>query len=231
MAWRTGAIATLFDFNGVLVDDESVHFESFHEVAQPLGIVLDAETYSARYLGFDDAGAFRAMIVDAGRTPTSEDLARLVDAKKPIYMRRIATGLVVFDGAVELVRRRAQLGPVGIVSGALRHEIEHILGLMGVRAQIAFIVSAEDVKACKPDPAGYLLGLQTLGLDLDREPRDGIVVLEDSLGGVEAAKQAGLRCVGVASSYPAARLRDAGADAVVERLSELADALFDGKTS
>lgn len=219
-------IATLFDFNGVLVDDEAVHLAGFRAVLAPLGITITDADYAERYLGFDDVGAFRAMLADAGRTPTDAEIARLVAAKIPEYMARIGDSLVVFEGAPEIVRRRASLGPVGIVSGALRHEIAHALEVMGVAAEIAFVVSAEDTTACKPDPEGYLLGIRAL------EARGyagtaGIVVIEDSLAGVEAAKAAGLRCAGVAHSYPVERLRAAGADVVAARLADLTDAMLD----
>jgi len=214
-------VATLFDFNGVLVDDESVHLEAFREVVRPLGIVLTDALYQERYLGFDDAGAFRAMLTDAGQGPTDADVARLVEAKKPVYMDRIGDALVVFEGAPEIVRRRARLGTVGIVSGALRHEIEHALGVMGVRSEIAFIVAAEDATQCKPDPQGYLLGLKALGTSA------GVIVIEDSIAGIEAAKGAGLRCAAVAHSYGAEKLRAAGADVVTERIQDLTDAMLD----
>jgi beta-phosphoglucomutase len=224
-------VATIFDFNGVLVDDESVHLAAFRAVVAPLGIVLDDATYAARYLGFDDAGAFRAMLEDAGAVASDEEVARLVAAKKPVYMELIGDatgGLVVFEGAAELVRRRAALGPVGIVSGALRDEIEHALGVMDVRASISFIVSAEDTTRCKPDPEGYTLALKALA-DLAGAGAPSLVkpiVIEDSLAGIEAAKAAGLRCAAVAHSYPAANLRAAGADIVVESLAELSDELL-----
>jgi beta-phosphoglucomutase len=218
-------IATLFDFNGVLIDDELVHFAAFRDVVAPLGIVLDRETYDERYLGFDDAGAFKAMLVDAGKTPAAAEVERLIEAKKPVYMARIATEMKIFDGAKEIVLRRAALGTVGIVSGALRHEIEHALGVMGVRDRVAFIVSAEDTTECKPHPQGYLLGLRALG----REGREnGVAVIEDSLAGVAAAKHAKLRCAAVAHSYPADRLAAAGADAVATTIAELTDAMIDG---
>jgi len=159
-------VATLFDFNGVLIDDEAVHLEAFREVVATVGVKLTDEDYTERYLGYDDVGAFRAMLEDAGKKPTPEDVVRLVEAKKPVYMRRIASALVIFDGAVDLVRRRAERGTVGIVSGALRDEIEHALGIMGVRSSIAFIVSAEDVAQCKPHPEGYVKGLLALGFHL-----------------------------------------------------------------
>lgn len=222
-------VSTIFDFNGVLVDDESVHLAAFRAVVQPLGIVLDDATYAERYLGFDDAGAFRAMLEDSGARATDADVARLVAAKKPVYMELIAGALVVFEGAADLVRRRATLGPVGIVSGALRDEIEHALGVMGVRESIAFIVSAEDTTRCKPDPEGYALALKALdeAVPLGRRARSHVIVIEDSLAGIEAAKGAGLRCAAVAHSYAAEKLRAAGADIVVQRLAELTDDLLD----
>jgi beta-phosphoglucomutase-like phosphatase (HAD superfamily) len=220
-------VATLFDFNGVLVDDESVHLAAFRAVLAPLGIAIDDEAYGERYLGFDDAGAFRAMLEDAGRQPTDEDVARLVEAKKPVYMDLIDEGLVIFEGAAEIVQRRAGLGVVGIVSGALRHEIEYALGTMGVRDDVAFIVSAEDAPRSKPDPQGYLLGLRALGDQQRVGAGVGVVVIEDSIAGIEAAKSAGLRCAAVAHSYPRARLTAAGADVVVERLALLTDAMLD----
>jgi beta-phosphoglucomutase len=213
-------IATLFDFNGVLIDDEAVHLAAFREVVAPLGIAFDDAAYEERYLGFDDAGAFAAILRDHGKTA---DVAALIEAKKPVYMRRIAAEMKVFEGAKEIVVRRAALGTVGIVSGALRHEIEHALGILGVRDRVAFIVSAEDTKECKPHPEGYLLGLAALG----RGP-GGVVVIEDSLAGIAAAKHAGLRCAAVAHSYSEEKLRRAGADVVVARLIELTDAMIDG---
>jgi beta-phosphoglucomutase-like phosphatase (HAD superfamily) len=219
--------ATLFDFNGVLVDDESVHLAAFRDVLKPLGIVIESIAYEERYLGFDDAGAFRAMLQDAGREPTDAEVMRLVEAKKPVYMERIGESLVVFEGATDMVRRRAAVGLVGIVSGALRHEIEHALGVMGVRDAVSFIVSAEDATRCKPDPQGYFLGLRALGEHRRVGAGDGVVVIEDSVAGIEAAKAAGLRCAAVAHSYPAARLRAAGADVVVEKLALLTDDVLD----
>jgi beta-phosphoglucomutase len=220
-------IATLFDFNGVLIDDEAVHLASFQEVASELGISFTAEDYAERYLGYDDVGAFRAILEDAGKKPSLEDVQKLVLAKKPVYMRRIATDLRIFEGAVDLVRRRAERGVVGIVSGALRDEITHALGIMGIADLVRFIVAAEDATQCKPHPEGYLHGLRALGIG-ENEPATGVVVLEDSTAGVAAAKNARIRCAAVTHSYPADRLRAAGADVVVERLVDLNDDLFDG---
>ncbi len=220
------SVSTIFDFNGVLVDDESVHLAAFREVVRPLGITLEDATYTERYLGFDDAGAFRAMLTDAGHAPTDADVARLILAKKPLYMELIADSLVIFEGAPEIVVRRARLGPVGIVSGALRDEIEHALRVMGVREQISFIVSAEDTERCKPDPEGYVLGKRALAALAPGAAMRGPIVIEDSVAGIQAAKAAGLRCAAVAHSYPEDVLAAAGADVVVARIKDLSDELL-----
>jgi beta-phosphoglucomutase len=221
------ATATLFDFNGVLVDDEHVHLAAFRDVVEPLGITLTDEAYVQRYMGFDDRGAFTAMLKDAGHTLSGVRIAALVRAKKPAYMARIATELKVFPGAVDLVRRRAARGVVAIVSGALEHEIRYCLGRMGIADLIAFIVPAEATEACKPDPEGYVLARKELaarGVDDARA-----VVVEDSLAGVQAAKAAGLRCAAVTHAYDAAALTAAGADAVATTLGSLTDAMLDGE--
>ena len=218
--------ATFFDFNGVLVNDEVVHFETFREVLAGLGVTLSEHDYLHRYLGFDDAGAFRAILDDAGRPPSDAQVAELIQAKRPLYMARARAALPTFAGAAELVKRRAAAGPALVVSGALRDEIELGLEVLGVRSSILAIVSAEDTKVCKPDPEGYVLGIQWLAeRGQEAAARRGLV-FEDSLAGVEAAKAAGLPCIGVTHTYSEAELLGAGSDAVVTSLAGIDDTLL-----
>jgi beta-phosphoglucomutase-like phosphatase (HAD superfamily) len=212
--------ATLFDYNGVLVDDEAVHLAAFRDVLSPLGVEVTEAEYVERYLGYDDVGAFRAILRDRGRAPTDADVAALVDAKRPFYLERARGALRGFAGATELVKRRAAVGPVAVVSGALRHEIHLGLDLLGVRDLVGAVVSAEDAKRSKPDPQGYLLGLEALSLS---NARERCVVIEDSLAGVESARAASLACVGVGHSYPLDELRAAGADLVVSNLDAITE--------
>jgi beta-phosphoglucomutase len=218
--------ATFFDFNGVLVNDEVVHFETFREVLAGLGVELSEHDYLHRYLGFDDAGAFRAILEDAGRKPSADQIATLIEHKRPLYMARARASLPTFTGAAELVKRRAAAGPALVVSGALRDEIELGLEVLGVRSSIFAIVAAEDTKVCKPDPEGYVLGVQWLAeRGQEAAARRGLVI-EDSLAGVEAAKAAGLPCVGVTHTYSEQELLGAGADAVATSLEGIDDALL-----
>jgi HAD superfamily hydrolase (TIGR01509 family) len=217
--------ATLFDFDGVLVDSEPVHLAAFNDVLAGRGMQLTPDEYVERYLSLDDAGVFRTALSRRQQTLREEDVRALVEAKHPRFLARFANAFRVFPGAAELLARRAKRGPVGIVSGALSEEITFALGRMGLRDAVGFIVSAEHATAPKPDPAPYLLAMEELRR-LGHE--GGVVVLEDSPGGVVSAKKAGLRCVAVAHSCPEGELSAAGADAVAPDLASLTDALLEG---
>lgn len=215
--------ATLFDYNGVLVDDERVHLAAFQDVLSPLGIEVSEREYWDEYLGFDDEGAFEAILTARGRPVNTQLIAELVEAKKPRYLQRARHSLSGFDGAASLLLRQAERGPVVIVSGALRDEIELGLTVLGVREAVAGIVAAEDTHRSKPDPEGYQIGVKQLSALGVREPERVTVVFEDSIDGIKAALAAGLCCVGVAHSYPGERLREAGAHQVAENIAGISD--------
>ncbi|HEX4627444.1 MAG TPA: HAD family phosphatase, partial [Gemmatimonadales bacterium] len=176
------------------------------------------------YLSLDDAGVFRSVLSRSAVTLQEDEVRRLVTAKAPSFMARFEEAFRAFPGAAQLVARRAARGPVGVVSGALEREIEFALRKMGVRACVSFVVSAERAPASKPDPSSFLLAIEELGR---LAHTGGAVVVEDSIGGVTAAKRAGLRCVAVAHSYAREELLSAGADAVVADLDQLTDAVLE----
>jgi beta-phosphoglucomutase-like phosphatase (HAD superfamily) len=225
-------IATLFDFDGVLVDSEPVHLAAFNDVLAPHRLTIDADTYAEKYLSLDDASVFRRVFMAAGLEMEEQRVNQMVEAKSPCFLTRFADSFRVFPGAAEIIVRRAARGPVGIVSGALEREIVFSLDKIGVTDAISFIVSVESTKASKPDPSPYLLAIQNLrditGRSAATAPR--AVAVEDSLGGVMSAKGAGLRCVAVAHSYAPGALIESGADAVVADLASLTDALLEAGT-
>jgi beta-phosphoglucomutase len=215
---------TLLDFDGVLVDSEPVHLAAFNDVLAGYGIAIDEGEYTEHYMSLDDAGVFRSALARAGRSPREEEVPALVAAKAPRFMARFEQTFRPFPGAADLVTRRAARGPVGIVSGALEPEIDFALRKMGVRAKVAFVVSAERSPVSKPDPSSFLLAVA----ELRRVGHAGnSVVVEDSIGGVTAAKRAGLRCVAVTHSYGRDDLFRAGADAVAASLDDITDALLE----
>jgi beta-phosphoglucomutase len=218
-------IATLFDFDGVLVDSEPVHLAAFNDVLAPRGIVIGEREYAERFLSLDDAGVFRTVLSHSGKTLREEEVRALVAAKSPHFMARFEEAFRVFPGAADLVARRARLGPVGIVSGSLEREIAFALEKMGVSSEVRFVVSAEKAAMSKPDPMPYLLALRQLSA---LGHAGAAVAIEDSPGGVRSAKGAGLRCVAVTHSCSRDELERAGADATAGNLAAVTDALLDG---
>lgn len=215
--------ATIFDFNGVLVDDELVHLAAFREAVAPLHLHISEQEYWDELLGFDDAGAFAHLLQKAGLPAPRSEIDRLIEVKKPLYMDRATSHLETFPGAARLVAAQAEQGPVLVVSGALRDEI--ILGLerLGVDQLVAKIISAEDTTASKPDPEGYLQAMSWLR-DNTKLDATRALVIEDSLDGIRSAKAAGLCTVAVAHSYQPGELKESGADACFAKIEDISPA-------
>jgi beta-phosphoglucomutase len=202
--------AILFDFNGVLVDDEEHHFESFRTVLREEGLELSREQYYAEYLGFDDRKGFVEAFRRARRAVAAEHLTRLIAAKSRAYEELIRHQVALVPGAAEFVRRAGEHFRLAIVSGALRREIDLVLSRAELRPYFEVIIAAEDVRVCKPDPEGYIAA--HAGLSRSGPPplaRERCVVIEDSLPGLAAARAARMRCVGLTTSHAANAMRGA----------------------
>ena len=212
--------AVIFDFNGIIVDDEPIHFQLFQKVLGEEGITLTEEAYYERYLGFDDRGAFMAGFRDNNRPLTDPELAELIDRKAAYYQQTICDHAVIFPGVKTLVYGLAPVVPLGVASGALRREIVTILTTAGLLNYFQAIVSAEDVEHGKPEPEIFLKVLAKLnaGASPRIEPAD-CVVIEDSKEGIHGARRAGMKCLAVTNSHPAELLSEA--DAVVTSLEDV----------
>ena len=199
------ARAILFDFNGVIVNDELQHCEALIATLASYGYGLDREGYYLDYLGFDDRECFRFAFARMGRSADDATLLEAMERKAEHYERAIQSSLVLVPGAVDFIREAAREGyRLAVVSGALRREIELILNEAGLRPNFSAIVAAEDVSRCKPDPEGYRLAHRALGV-----PPGSCVVVEDSLPGLEAARSAGLRCLMLTTSHGPEQLTEA----------------------
>jgi HAD superfamily hydrolase (TIGR01509 family) len=214
--------AVIFDFNGIIVDDEPIHFRLFQRVLGEEGISLGEEAYYARYLGYDDRGAFMAGFRDNGRLLSDDKLRSLIERKAVYYQEAIREHVVIFPGVRELVIELKQTLRLGVASGALRHEIETILNTAGLHKYFDAIVSAEDVRQGKPEPEIFLKTLAALnthrGLTQIIEPVECLVI-EDSKEGVRGARRAGMKCLAVTNSHSAELLGEA--NAVVKSLGEV----------
>jgi beta-phosphoglucomutase len=200
--------AILFDFNGVLIDDEPQHCDALIATLAEYGYTLDRETYYRDYLGFDDRECFRFTFARDGDKVEESRLLEAIERKNHHYERALRADMRLVPGAVDFVETAALDGhQLAIVSGALRREIELVLKLSGLAPHFAEIVAAEDVTACKPDPQGFNRARKALAV-----PAARCVVIEDSLPGLAAARAAGLRCAMLSTSHGEDSL--AGGDAV-----------------
>ena len=214
--------ALIFDFNGIIVDDEPIHFELFKQVLAEEGIKLTEADYYARYLGFDDRGAFTAAYREHGRSLDEKLLARLIDRKTIYYQSEIRSKVRIFPGVEKLVTTLVPVLPLAVASGALRQEIEAILSAAGLLKHFAVIISAEDVDHGKPEPEIFLKALARLNAQVeDGDPIDAAdcLVIEDSKEGIRGARRAGMKCLAVSNSHPIELLQEA--NAVVRSLEEV----------
>jgi len=183
--------AVLFDFNGVLVDDEPQHCWALQRVLADEGIALTREQYYAHYL---------------------------VERKSKLYLELVETSLRMVAGAPEFVRDAARQFRLAIVSGALRREIDTVLSRTGLANGFETIIAANDVPRSKPDPAAYLAAHVALHRRRPIAP-ERCVVIEDSLHGLAAARAAGMPCVMLTTSHPSQTLQGRGVALVWDSLA------------
>jgi len=212
--------AVLFDFNGVLVDDEPQHCWALQRVLADEGITLTREQYYAHYLGLDDRTGFLEAYRRAQRTLTTELLKHLVEKKSKLYLELVETSLRMVAGAQEFVRDAGRQFRLAIVSGALRREIDAVLSRPGGGLANCFetIIAADDVPRSKPDPAAYLAAHDALNQRRPIAP-ERCVVIEDSLHGLAAARAAGMPCVMLTTSHSSQTLQGRGAALVWDSLA------------
>jgi len=214
--------AVIFDFNGVIVDDEPLHFEAFRRTLVKHDVILTKEAYFQKYFGFDDKECLATNLKDQGKPAGDELVRRLTEEKKQHYLELIQGGFELFPGVKELLPRLARIYPLAINSGALLNEINHILHAHNLRSCIQVIVSADEVKHGKPHPEGYLTTLthlQAQSAALKDLQAAECLVIEDAPQGIQAAKGAGMRCLAVTNSQPRKTLGKA--DHIVDSLEGL----------
>jgi len=216
--------AILFDFNGVILNDEPIHFKALQEAVSCLGLELSEKDYWDKYLPFDNTECLRAICRDHAIRLSEEERDRIIGAKIESYTRRIREGYPLFPGASSFIETAALQYPLALASGARREEIETTLQATGLRKHFLVIVAAEDFTLGKPHPESFLLALNKLneakggGIPGGINPEECLVI-EDSVGGVAGARAAGMRCLAISNSYPPEKLIEA--DKVVSSLESL----------
>ena len=182
----------LFDFNGTLSDDEDLLRTCYDHALRELGHPALREREYAALLGRSEPDVAEALIRARVTSEIHVRTEALIDAVARHYQAACRAAPRVSAATAGMVRTLAQTHALGIVTGTLRRLIEPVLADLGIADCFRTVITVEDVRRGKPDPEGFLLGAEALGL-----PPERILVFEDSAAGVAAARAAGMAVIAV----------------------------------
>ncbi len=208
--------AVLFDFDGIIVDSEPMHYRAFQSVLDPLKKGFSWEDYCETYIGFDDRDAFKEAFKVHNEKLSTRDVKRLIAEKAKVFQQLIHDGKATpLPGAIDLIKSIPRKLPIALCSGALLEDILPIIERLEIASAFSVIVTAEDTKKSKPDPAPYKLALEKLGMD----DASTAIAIEDTPAGIISAKGAGLKVLAVTNSYDHEYLFEA--DAITDSLENI----------
>jgi len=215
--------AIILDFNGIILDDEPLHFSAMRDAVARFGIHLTREEYWNKYLPMDDVQCLDAICSDYSIRIGDQERRIVLARKVDLYRHFLQNLYPLFPGAARFIKNAAQRYPLALASGARREEIETTLDSAGLKRYFLVIVAAEDFTRGKPHPESFLLALKQLntrvGSRLNPIKPEECLVIEDSVGGVQGARAAGMNCLAVSNSYPREMLR--AANRIVDTLDEV----------
>ncbi|MBD2495574.1 HAD family phosphatase [Nostoc sp. FACHB-280] len=199
--------AVLFDFNGVIINDERIHLQLIDEILVNENLQPQKPQERQTCLGRSDRACFQELLANRGRVVTEEYLNQLLHRKAEAYVLELEKleKLPIYSGVEDLIYQvRSQNLYLGLVSGALRKEIELVLNRAKLADYFTVIVAGDDITTSKPQPDGYLLAVERFNQkypELNLQPQECIAI-EDTPAGIQATKLANMKVVGVANTYP-----------------------------
>lgn len=199
----------IFDFDGIIVDTEPLHYQAFQEVIEEDDIHYTWQEYVEYFIGFDDRDGFRELYGKAGKELEEARLPGLIDKKAKAFIRIAASADVqLYPGVKDLLLSLSGKIPLALCSGALRSDVEPILQRFDLSDCFDAMVTAEEVHKSKPDPASYLLAVERLKNAFPEHnwASGRCLAIEDTPVGISSASNAGLAVLAVTNSYSAEAL-------------------------
>lgn len=201
----------IFDFDGVIADSHAAHMQAWKTFLHSKG-----KTVGPEELSFVREGAKREEIMQHFLGALSPDQIANYGAEKDRLFQSHNGEVKLVPGFAEFLQQLdAATIPSAVASSGSRTRVEQALKAFHIRNRFQAVITAEDVDRGKPDPALFLLAAQALRVDPGR-----ILVCEDAVAGVMAAKRAGMKCLGIAVNGRESMLKQAGADIVVNDFSQ-----------
>ncbi|MDM7829801.1 HAD family hydrolase [Cellulomonas edaphi] len=202
----------LLDVDGTLVDSNYLHVDAWLRAFADVGIAVDGWRVH-RCIGMGST-----QLVDALAGDDADRVRDAVEEAHSSYYAAASDMLRAFDGARELVRELADRGarPV-LATSASPDELERLRAVLDVEQELHAVTSAQDVEEAKPEPDLVRVALAAA----DASPQDAVFV-GDTVWDVEAARRAGVPCVGLRSGgIGDDELREAGAVAIYDDAAAL----------
>lgn len=199
--------AVLFDFNGVIINDEPLHEKLIEQILIEENLRPIPGEFQQVCLGRSDRVCLTELLNRRGRVVSESYLIQLMQRKAQAYQQQLEKmqKLPLYSGLDDLIFQVRSLHlKLAIVSGAMRSEIELVLNRAKLAPHFPVIVAGDDITTSKPEPDGYLLAVERLNQeypDLQLQPSECLAI-EDTPAGIQAAKRAGISVVGVANTYP-----------------------------
>ena len=216
--------AIFFDFNGVIIDDENIQMKAYQEVLRGHQIELNEEWYFDA-LGMDDKTFVQSMFERAKKPLTDPVMETVLGAKTDLHRQMIEDELPLFPGVLTFLKAASRHFSLGLVSMANKAEVGYVFERANLTPLFSIVVTAEDASVCKPAPECYLAGLRKMN-DKRQSERElpllasECLAIEDSPPGIQSARAAGMRTLGVTNTVSAEALRAAGADVVTKSLAD-----------
>ena len=200
--------ACIFDMDGVLIDSGVWHRAAWQALLAEMGLDPARPDFWRLTIGRPGEEAVPLLL---GKTLPDREARRLARRKRDLYVELARGGLRAVEGAPAFIEHLARRGiPRAVGTSASRMDVERMLGGVGLRRHFEVVVTSEDVRLGKPDPEVYVLAARRLGA-----APGACVVFEDSVVGIQAARRAGMRAIGVTTAYGEEELRAAGAELVI----------------
>ncbi|QLE55927.1 HAD family phosphatase [Nostoc sp. TCL26-01] len=199
--------AVLFDFNGVIINDERIHLQLIDEILVQENLQPQKAQERQTSLGRSDRSYFQELLANRGRVASEEYLTQLLKRKAQAYGQELEKldKLPIYPGVEDIIFQvRSRNLKLGLVSGAIRPEIELVINRAKLAENFQIIITGDDVTTSKPQPDGYLLAVKRLSQaypELNLQPQECLAI-EDTPVGIAAAKRAQIPVVGVANTYP-----------------------------
>jgi len=207
--------AVIFDFDGTIVDSYEAHLESFRKALSKFGLAVDDEEIYRRF-----GKPARQILFEVLPQQARSHIDELVKEKR-IQFIETSRQVRVFDGVKETLRYLKEKGiATALATSADRPSVMRVLSRFGLEEYFDVILSAEDVKAAKPNPDIFIRAAEGLNVGAQE-----CLVVGDSVFDVMAAKEAGIKTVAIASNpFQMKEIRSLGVP-VISRMTELMEYL------